>query len=203
LLTDALILPEGDFQAWLFDLDGTLADSMPQHFISWTHAVENHGGKFPEKLFYEWGGVTPLAIVRRLNEKFGFSMDPETVVHQKESLYLEQIHNVKPIESVLNLLEANHGRIPFAVVTGSPRLNATRALAALNLTDRFQTVVAAEDYTHGKPNPEPFLTAANRLGIPPSSCLVFEDADPGIAAASAAGMQWVRVPVNLPENIAN
>lgn len=192
---DVLPLPEGEFRAYLFDMDGTIADSMPVHFRSWTKAVEEQGATFPIDLFYAWGGLTLPRTVELLNEKFGYTMHPQQVSKRKEELYLSMIHEVQPIRSVVAHIEAQHGKIPFAVVSGSPRASIDQTLTLLGLHDYFQAIVSPEDYTHGKPNPEPFLTAAAKLGVAPKDCLVFEDADAGIAAAEAAGMQWVRVPV--------
>ncbi len=86
------------------------------------------------------------------------------------------------------------GKIPFAIVSGSPRASILKTLTTLGLVHHFPVIVGAEDYTHGKPDPEPFLTAARLLDVPPAQCLVFEDAEAGITAAVAAGMQWVHVP---------
>jgi beta-phosphoglucomutase family hydrolase len=195
---DALVLPEGEFAAYLFDLDGTVADSMPAHFVAWSAAVKRHGGDFPEDLFYALGGVPPLKVVSILNEKFGYTLDPESLVAEKEAQYLQGLDSIQPIASVLAHVVAKHGKIPLAIVSGSPRDNIEKTLAALELTDKFEVIVGAEDYAHGKPDPEPFLTAAKLLGVDPAKCLVFEDADAGIASAEAAGMKWVRVPVALP-----
>ncbi len=197
--TQALELPAGDFRAYLFDLDGTVADSMPAHFIAWTNAVKAHGGTFPEALFYALGGVPPLRVVELLNEKFGYTLDPVSVVAGKEAEYVAGIANIQPIESVLAHVLAKHGQIPLAIVSGSPRDSVERTLDALQLRDRFEVIVAAEDYAKGKPDPEPFLKAATLLGVSPESCLVFEDADAGIESAKAAGMKWVRVPQALPD----
>ena len=191
---DALALPAGDFRAYLFDLDGTVADTMPQHFIAWSASLAAHGASMPEALFYALGGVPPLRAVSLLNERFGYTLDPETVVADKEARFLGNVGNVQPIASVLAHIVAAHGRIPMAIVSGSPRDNVEKTLGVLGLTDRFDTLICAEDYTHGKPDPEPFLTAARLLGVAPGDCLVFEDADAGIASARAAGMPWVRVP---------
>ncbi len=195
---EPLPLPAGDFKAYLFDLDGTIADSMPAHFIAWTDALKAHGGTMSEQLFYELGGVPPLKVVKLLNERFGYTMDPEAVVGDKEAQFLLGVENIKPIASVLAHITAQYGKIPLAVVSGSPRENILKTLTALGILDKFQAIVGAEDYTHGKPDPEPFLKAAEQLGIAPKDCLVFEDADAGIASAKAAGMCWVRVPVILP-----
>ena len=189
-----LTLPPGPFAAYLFDLDGTVADSMPLHYRAWSTAIQEHGGTFPEDLFYAWGGVPLLKVVEMLNEHFGYTMDPKAVVARKESLYLSLLDEVKPVVSVLAVLEAETGRRPFAIVSGSPRDSIEKTLNTLGLRHYFPVLVGAEDYTHGKPDPEPFLTAARLLNVPPAECLVFEDAEAGIAAAKAAGMQWVHVP---------
>jgi HAD superfamily hydrolase (TIGR01509 family) len=86
-----------------------------------------------------------------------------------------------------------HGKIPFAVVSGSPRDSVVRTLETLNIRDLFEVLVCAGEYPRGKPAPDPFLIAAEKLGIAPADCLVFEDADLGIEAATAAGMQSIRI----------
>src|ERR1700738_4814568 len=101
---------------------------------------------------------------------------------------------VKSRSEVLEHIEAAHGRIPFAVVSGSTRESVTASLTSLNLLDRFDTLVCAGDYRKSKPDPEAFLLAANRLGVAPETCLVFEDTEMGIQAARAAGMASVKVP---------
>ena len=192
-----LQLPQGAYSAYLFDLDGTVADSMPLHYRSWQAAVAEHGGTFPDELFYAWGGIPLHRTVEMLNERLGYKLSPDEVVRRKEELYFALLPELKPVAAVLACVEAEHGRIPFAIVSGSPRASIHRTLETLGLVDRFAVIVGAEDYTHGKPHPEPFLTAAARLGVPAHECLVFEDADAGIASAEAAGMDWVRVPPSL------
>ena len=199
----ALALPPGPFSAYLFDLDGTVADSMALHLRSWTQAVTEQGATFPEDLFYALGGVTLPRTVEILNERFGYTMHPGGVSRRKEQLYLDLIPTVQPIASIVAIIRAEHGRIPFAIVSGSPRVSIDRTLDALGLLDRFNTIVGAEDYTQGKPHPEPFLVAAARLGVAPKDCLVFEDADAGIQSAEAAGMTWVRIPHTRIAAIAN
>ncbi|MGI4831388.1 MAG: HAD family hydrolase [Janthinobacterium lividum] len=194
-MPEPLVLPEGAFRAYLFDLDGTLADSMPLHLRSWQQAVQESGGEFPTDLFWAWGGIPLTRTVEMLNERFGYTLDPVAVVHRKEQLYLTMLDELKPIASVLAHVHAEYGRLPMAIVSGSPRLTIERTLDTLQLRHYFDTLVGMEDYTHGKPDPEPFLIAAERLGVPPATCLVFEDAEAGFASAQAAGMSFVRVPV--------
>jgi beta-phosphoglucomutase family hydrolase len=191
----SLAIPDKPYRAYLFDLDGTVADSMPLHWRAWSQAITEFGGHFPEELFYAWGGIPLVKTVEMLNERFGYSMSPVETVKRKEALYHEIIHELQPVASVIEHVEAQHGRIPLAIVAGSPCASIHSTLTQLGLLDRFQVIIGSEDYQHGKPDPEPFLTAAARLNVPPADCLVFEDAEAGIAAAQAAGMDWVRVPV--------
>jgi HAD superfamily hydrolase (TIGR01509 family) len=193
-IDDVLHIPPGHFTAYLFDLDGTIADSMPLHYRSWTQAVEEAGGTFPEEMFYSLGGVTLPRTVEILNERLGYHMDPTAVSRRKELLYLDLLREIRPIAEVKVVIERELGHMRFAVVSGSPRESIVRTLEVLGLLGDFPVIVGAEDYARGKPDPEPFLTAAARLGVPPAECLVFEDADAGIASAEAAGMAWVRIP---------
>ncbi len=91
-----------------------------------------------------------------LNERFGYSMSPAAVAHRKKELYLAMLSGIRPIASVLAIIEAEYGRIPFAVVSGSPHASIQHTLSILGLLDRFKVLVGAEDYAHGKPQPEPF-----------------------------------------------
>lgn len=195
-MAELLPIPAGNFRAYLFDLDGTVADTMHLHLVTWQRATRDFGADFPEDLFWQWGGIPLPKTVEMLNERFGYTMNPAEVVHHKEQLYLQMIDQVRPIANVAAHVALQHGKLPLAIVSGSPRLTIVRTLEALHLLDKFDAIVGAEDYTHGKPHPEPFLKAAELLNVPPADCLVFEDADAGIKSAEAAGMQWVRVPVH-------
>jgi beta-phosphoglucomutase family hydrolase len=188
-----LQLPTGDFRAYLFDCDGTIADSMPLHYIAWKTSLAEWNCTFDEQLFYSWGGRPVIEIIASLNTMNGLNMPLEAVARRKSTLYHEQLPHLKPIPEVLEHIEAQQGRIPFAVVSGSRRSSVMGTLTTLNLLDRFQTIVCAEDYKNAKPAPDAFLLAAERLNVEPVHCLVFEDTDLGIQAATAAGMASVRV----------
>ncbi|MBV8629918.1 MAG: HAD-IA family hydrolase [Silvibacterium sp.] len=188
-----LTLPPGPFAAYLFDCDGTIADSMPLHYIAWKRALGEWGCDFPESTFYAWGGRPVVEIIRSLNEQHGLDMPIEAVATRKEALYYEALPQLEAVPEVLEHILAQHGRIPFAVVSGSTRESVTESLRTLRLLDRFETLVCAGDYTNAKPHPEAFLLAAERLGVAPEHCLVFEDTEMGIEAATAAGMASVRV----------
>jgi beta-phosphoglucomutase family hydrolase len=188
-----LKLPPGDFKAYLFDCDGTVVDSMPLHLIAWQRALGEWGCTFTEDQFYSWGGVPSIIIIETLNREQGLHMSPALVAEHKEEYYYEMLAQLKPVPEVLEHVLEAHGRIPIAIVSGSTRESVVASLQAVGLLDRFQTMVCAGEYSRGKPDPEPFLIAAERLGVKPEDCLVFEDADPGIVAATAAGMASVKI----------
>ena len=190
-----LNLPAGTFRAYLFDCDGTIVDSMPLHYVAWKTALAEHNCVYEEKLFYSWGGRPIREIIRLLNEMQGLNMPVDEVAEKKEEIYHSLLPQLKAIPEVIEHIDAQHGHIPFAVVSGSRRSSVVGSLTALGLLDKFDTMVCAEDYRHGKPAPDCFLMAAERLGVAPSDCLVFEDTDLGIEAATAAGMLSVKVPL--------
>lgn len=189
-----LEIPAGAFGAYLFDCDGTIADSMPLHYVAWKKALAEWSCIFEEDLFYAWGGKPVRKIIADLNERHGLQMPVDAVAARKEAFYHEQLPQLKAIPCVLEQVLAQHGRIPMAVVSGSRRNSVVGSLTTLGILDKFDTLVCAEDYIHGKPAPDGFLLAAKRLNVEPSSCLVFEDTDLGIQAATAAGMASVLVP---------
>jgi len=189
-----LKIPAGTFGAYLFDCDGTVADSMPLHYVAWSKALGEWGCEFEEKFFYSLGGMPVREIVATLNRKNGLSMPIDEVAHRKENLYYELLPELKAVPEVLEHVEEAQGRIPCAVVSGSTRESVLASLQALHLTHRFQTLVCAGEYKKAKPDPEAFLIAAERLRVKPADCLVFEDTDMGIDAATAAGMASVKVP---------
>jgi HAD superfamily hydrolase (TIGR01509 family) len=192
-----LLIPEGAFRAYLFDCDGTIADSMPLHYVAWKTALGEWGGRFEETLFYEWGGRPVQEIIATLNRMQGLDMPVAQVAARKEQLYYEQLPHLKAVPEVLEQINAQFGVIPMAVVSGSSRESVVNSLTTLGLLEKFETIVAAEDYSRGKPAPDGFLTAAERLGVEPEDCLVFEDTAFGIQAATAAGMASVRIPSPL------
>ena len=190
----SLQLPNGEFSAYLFDCDGTIADSMPLHFVAWRDALAAWRCEFSEELFYSWGGLSVTDIVNLLNDMYGMKMPIEEVLRRKEQFYLECLPALKAVPEVLEHIRSSYRRIPLAVVSGSKRESVTASLTSLGLLEKFDVLVCAEDYARGKPDPEPFLLAASKLGVNPHTCLVFEDTDMGIEAAQSAGMATVRIP---------
>lgn len=178
----------------IFDCDGTLADTMPVHYVAWIAMLSRHGIPFPERRFYELGGVPTAQIIRILSQESGVPVsDVDAMVLEKESAFLENLHEVKPLEKVVAAAAAFRGKLPLAVASGGYRDTITRTLNMLGILDWFQVVVTAEDTTRHKPEPDVFLEAARQLNVPPQSCVVFEDTDIGLLAASRAGMASIDV----------
>jgi beta-phosphoglucomutase-like phosphatase (HAD superfamily) len=190
----SLKLPEGKFEAYLFDCDGTIIDSMPVHYLAWKQALAEWNCTFDEQLFYALGGMPTKEIVSLLNRQQGLSMPAAVVAGRKDDLYSTMFSQLVTVPDVVEQIENKFGKIPLAVVSGGTRESVSASLRAVNLLDKFDVLVCAGDYTHAKPNPEGYLLAAEKLGVAPRSCLVFEDTDMGIQAADAAGMASVKIP---------
>ena len=177
----------------IFDCDGTLADTMPLHYQAWRDTLEPTGCPFPEDLFYAWGGVTAHEIAVRLNEKYNCTLDPDATAHAKEETYRLLIPQVGPVPAIVAEVQRLHGRCPLAVASGGMRIVVEETLTILGLSSYFNAIITAEDYRHGKPAPDIFLLAAERLGVPPDTCIVYEDSPAGLLAAHRAGMRAVDV----------
>jgi beta-phosphoglucomutase family hydrolase len=175
-------------KALIFDLDGTLADTMPVHFMAYKNILQDYGIKFTPALFGTLAGVPAVGTIRKLNEMFGTSMDPEEIGHLKEREYEKIMTKMTPVEPVVELVKKYHGRMPMAVGTGGYKRLAWKSLEILELDKYFNILVSTEDVVHSKPHPETFLKCAERLGVSPEVCQVFEDGEPGMQAAKAAGM---------------
>ena len=187
-------IPEGEFGAFIFDCDGTLADTMPTHYRAWQTALGEKARDLPEPMFYDLGGVPTSRVVEILNERHGHGLPVDETVAIKERYFLEFSAEIAAIEPVVSLAREARGRKPIAVASGGHRRIVMNTLRALGIAEIFDAIVTSEDYARGKPHPDPFLEAARRLGVAPARCLVFEDTVTGIQAAAAAGMASVLVP---------
>ena len=173
-------LPEKKYEGYIFDLDGTLVDSMPLHYRAWREALARAGAPdhvFRTDEFYSCGGKSANDVVRFLNERYGMHMDAESTAADKRRIYF--VHSL--------------GDAPKAIATGSAMPGASRTLAAAGLSGLFDVILTPDEVEHGKPAPDMFLKAAELLGASPDRCVVFEDAEPGMKAAAAAGMDCIQV----------
>lgn len=175
-------------KALIFDLDGTLADTMPVHFWAYKSILIDYGIDFTPELFSTLAGIPAVGTIKKLNELFGTSMDPEKVGHFKEDEYEKIMHKMKPIEPVVDLVRRYHGKLPMAVGTGGYHRLAWKSMHILGLDKYFDVLVSSQDVERPKPFPDTFLKCADLLGADPAVCEVFEDGDLGMQAARAAGM---------------
>ncbi len=182
-----------DHDAILFDCDGTLADTMPAHYRAWLTVIEPHGIPFDEDRFYALGGRPTRDIVATLAGEAGLVIDIEQAAMLKEQGFLAQLDSILPIDPVVDVVRRCRGLVPMAVVTGGYQDVCRQILDCLGITDAFDTIVASEDTPRHKPDPDPYLEAARRLGARPERCVVWEDSGLGIEAARRAGMHWIDV----------
>jgi beta-phosphoglucomutase family hydrolase len=175
-------------KALIFDLDGTLADTMPVHFLAYKHILVKYGINFTPELFAKLAGIPAVGTIEKLNEWFGTKMNAEEVGHFKEREYEKIMHKMKPVVPVVELAKKYHGKLPMAVGTGGYKRLAWKTMDILGLDKYFDILVSTEDIQRPKPFPDTFLKCAELLRVEPSICEVFEDAQLGIQAAKAAGM---------------
>ena len=174
--------------AIIFDCDGTLADTMPIHFLAWQEVVKPAGLIFDEDRFYSLGGVPTGTIIGMLGEEQGKSVDIAQMCRDKDAAYTALIGGIEPIEPIIAVAREHHGHIPMAVGSGSNRETVIATLKAIEVLGLFEHIVTAEDTERHKPEPDVFLRAAELLEVEPTLCQVYEDTDLGIEAARRAGM---------------
>lgn len=188
------------YGALLFDLDGTLIDSMPLHHEAWRAWFPRHGLTFDEDGFFE-------ATAGRTNDEILTDLFPgrdaaarAVLADEKESIYRElAARSLQPIAGAVELLRSAHAAgLKLAICTAAPPGNIRVAAERFGLDALVQTVTSPADGLRGKPHPDIFLEAAHRLGVAPAACLVFEDAPLGIEAARRAGMDAVALTTTLP-----
>jgi beta-phosphoglucomutase family hydrolase len=178
----------------IFDCDGTLTDSMPVHYKSWSKTFADHGIPFDQQRFYALAGMPSDRIIDLIGSEHGKQLDAPVVAREKEENFLEFLHEVAPVERVVLLAREQKSHRKLAVASGGFRWVIERQLAHLGFApEYFDAIVTAEDTERHKPHPDVFLEAARRLQLEPSECLVFEDAELGIEAARRAGMAFVDV----------
>lgn len=188
-------VPSGT-EGLIFDLDGTLADTMPLHFQAWFLACASYGLACNLEEMIKYAGLSTYKIARGILKNSSGNHDPKLVqelaekkIHEFDEIY----HSTKPIPEIVNIVYQYSDKLPMSVGTGGIRAAAFKILELLDLSKYFMAVVAAEDVENHKPEPDTFLRCAELMNVDPAKCLVFEDGDRGIEAARRAGMQVVDV----------
>ncbi|GAB3910296.1 HAD family hydrolase [Mucilaginibacter boryungensis] len=189
-----LELSKGDYKAFLYDCDGTLADNMPAHTETYIRVAASGGIHIDGAMIDELAGWPIPEVVKEINKRYNGNFDPDKFAADKYRLFYDEfIEQIKPIEYVTDHLIAHAGKVKIGVVSGGSREAITKTLQVLGILDLVDVLVCAGDTPNGKPYPDPFLLAAEKLGVRPQDCLVFEDGNPGVASAKAAGMPWIRI----------
>ncbi len=195
-------IPKGEFDAYIFDHDGTLSLSMHVHFDGWIESFRKNGGnfEFTREIAQSYAGVGMHDTVKILNDRFGCEMDPEQVVLDQENYFFNNIERVKPYDPVVNFAKncKAEGK-PIAVASGGVKETVVMTMNQIGITDLFDVIVTQDDVNNSKPAPDLFLLAAKKMNIKPNKCLVFEDSQLGIEAANKAGMKSVFVQPDDPE----
>ena len=177
-------------KALIFDLDGTLADTMPYHFEGWKKACEKYGAHIDNSFLRKHTGSPGWIIADEIIKSCGLngSVTIDQIMNEKLSEFFKLQHLVRPIEPVTDIVKKYYDKLPMAVGTGGHREAVERTLEITHLRKYFNIVVTANDVNAFKPDPETFLKCAKLMEIDPQFIEVFEDADLGIVAARNAGM---------------
>ncbi|KFZ38983.1 carotenoid dehydrogenase [Shewanella mangrovi] len=181
------------YRGIIFDMDGTLIDSMGSHQSAWRAVCEEYGYPWDEAYMYSLGGVPTLQTVVVLNEKYGMSHNAEIVAARKKLIWEEGDHTPTVIADTFAVFEHYRPSMKIGVGTGAERGHALDMLNATGILSRIDALVTASDVENGKPAPDTFLNVALQLGLTPAECIVFEDTQIGANAAAAAGMDCVIV----------
>jgi beta-phosphoglucomutase family hydrolase len=180
-------------KALIFDMDGTVVDSMPAHFAAWSVVAEKYDLNFSKERFYQLGGVPTYETLEILSAESNRSIDIPEAKALKERVYRSQMDNIGIIKPTIDIIKHYFGKVPLAIATGSSRIGAEKVLNQLELRHFFQAVSTSDDVVRHKPAPDVFLHAANQINVLPEHCVAFEDTDIGMKSIQTSGMFAVDV----------
>ncbi len=185
-------------KACIFDLDGVIVDTAHYHFIAWRKLAKELGIDLTEKDNERLKGVSRMRSLEIILEMGGIEMseiEKNKLAGKKNDWFVEYVNAMKPEEifSGVKELIMEMKRLGIKVALASSSKNADTVIRLLNIQSLFEAIVDGTMIAHTKPDPEIFLLTANRLGVAPECCLVFEDAEAGVEAALRAGMKCIGV----------
>jgi len=193
---DSSLIPKSGIEGLIFDLDGTLADTMPLHIKAWIEMGQSLGVNITEQMIIDRAGTPTLQVVDQFNQLYGWDIDPTMFRKRKNTIYRQlktESGAIQPVKQVVDLARSYKDMLPMSIGTGSVKENALMALEDLGIASWFEGMVTAEDVEMHKPHPDTFLACAELMNVKPSRCYVYEDGEMGIQAALAAGMSAVNV----------
>ena len=187
-------LTKGAYKAFLYDCDGTLADNMHAHKAAFVKVAAHYRIQLNDSIIDELAGWPTILVAEEISKRYRVDFDATSFARKKSEIFIEEfIENTRPNQFVVDQLKAHAGKIRIGVVSGGSRPTVTKTLSLLGIDAFIDVLVCAGETQLGKPFPDPFLLAAEKLGVKPEECLVFEDGEPGVKSAEAAGMKWLRV----------
>ena len=189
------IEPTAPYKALIFDCDGTLADTLPVHFQTWVTSLQTVGVDISRDWYYKYCGTSAEEMLHLLMDLSDYQFDTAPVIAERQALYRSLISTVKEVQAVANIVRAHHSKTPMAVASGGERAVLEATLDNINLRQFFDVVVSVDDVGKGKPEPEIFLLASEKLNVAPQDCIVYEDSNEGLEAARRAGMRSIDVRV--------
>lgn len=185
--------PTPPYSALIFDCDGTLAHTIPTHIQAWLATLRPLGANLSQEWLYDRRGLSALELIETINHTFGYELDAAVINPVRKKYFYDSLHQVVEIEAVANIARSHYGKVPLAVASGGSISVVEPTLKAIGLRSLFDAIVTIDDVTQGKPAPDIFLLAADRLGVAPQDCIVYEDSDTGLEAARRAGMRAIDV----------
>lgn len=187
-------LSEGNYKAFLYDCDGTLADNMFLHKAAFVKTASSYGITLDDTIVDELAGWPTPLVATEIGKRYGTEFDVHRFAQEKSAIFVEEfIAGTKPISFVVEHLMQHIGKVKIGVVSGGSRSTVSKTLHVIGVDKYLDVLVCAGETERGKPYPDPFLAAAEALGVRPEECLVFEDGNPGVQAAESAGMKWIRI----------
>lgn len=172
----------------IFDLDGTLANSIPVHMQCWDEACKEFNYKFSVEMMYKMTGMPTRRFAEFIKDDSGCALSVDDIMKLKQASFHRLVSTIKPVEKISAFVKEHYGKIPMSIGTGGGRRSSTLILDAIGLKKYFDIMVTADDVTRHKPEPDTFLKCAELMGVEPKYCQVFEDGEMGMKAAIAAGM---------------
>jgi HAD superfamily hydrolase (TIGR01509 family) len=187
------ITPQPPYGGLIFDCDGTIANTLPIHYLSWQAALYPYGATLAADWYHERTGLTALEFIQAFNQAFGYTIDEQVLDAARQQQFIDLIDQVQEVTAVAEIARANYGKVPMAVASNGQQQIVEATMEAIQLRPLFETIVTLQDVKAGKPAPDLFLLAAERMGVAPEHCIVYEDSDLGLEAARRAGMRWIDV----------